>query len=203
MYVSYNHKRIPILLNGRRKENGGWIPSVWDFNRKVNEIHQAALHQRCPFASEHIYEIENAVVELRESIQSDVVAMVQENRDVFIQLTCAEPGKFNVNGYSRISCMLAEAIGMYGDLLYEIDRRWCVRLIGKGRINEIKKTHETKIRRIKQQPFRYENMGITGLRYRGTLEWEDSVKKLGHEPSLNPYRPKYFSIHTPCVETSN
>lgn len=203
MYVSYNHSIIRILLNGRRKENGGWIPSVWDFNRKVKEVHQAALHQQCPFAAGHIYKIEKAVDELRESIKLDTATLVEINKDVVIHMTSTEEVKYNVNGYLRISCMLAEAICKYGDLLHELDRRWSIGLNRKWQLNEIRKKHETKIRRIKQQPFHYVNHGMSRAKYQDSLEWRISVKALGHEPLIKLYWPKYLSVHAKGVKTSS
>ena len=195
MYIQYSHKKIDWLLNGRREKGKKWIPSLLNFNRKNIWLNDVARYKKCPFAAEHIYKTEKYVDKVTALVRNSYDSIVARNKDVLLQVENKKIKTYSLAGYSKVSCILAEAICRYEYVLNEHYRGIKAGIVRYDEASVVNKTIDNAIRKAKTKPFAYNDRDITTFEYEGTIEWKACVKDLGHEPLNIPYKPKYFLMH--------
>ena len=193
MFVEVGQKKAIRLLNGRAKSgNTAWIPSIEEFNRSTLWMNDVALYQGCPFAAEHMYDIESSVEAVMAHVKRVHDDLCVKNRDVLIKCSPNDELKLSLDPFSRLTRIFVEAICRYGLVVEEFHRAVSAGVVGYGEANRVQNAIENKVRSLKVRPFRYNDRSITGPEHLGTIEWQESVKELGREPGTGPYVSRYF-----------
>lgn len=195
IYVEYSNIRIKSILEGRPPSAGkSRIPGIDDFHRMVNSINKIAYASGCPFAAEHMYDIEKLLEEFRTALERENSKVLVITRDSLIQAEDRPKIRVDIDAYSGLVSSFIEGLARYDRYMDELFK---ARVSGYYTYREVRiaANHlENRIRKLLVRPFIYNDRGISGFEYEGTLEWRDCVAELRREPANRPYESRYYFV---------
>jgi len=188
----YQTNRVTWLLSGtKNEENGTRIASVSEWHQRVNYLHSIAK-EGCPFAASTMYLIENKIEQIIEIIENEKAKIKDIAAGISIKSDYVTDKVYHMKTWAPIGIRLVSVLCKYDRLLHEIHVVMFSGEINRIEIQKLNSKVEKVIREIKHRPYQYKDLGIRSEDFKGSLEWEAGVKRLGSEPDTGPYRPNYY-----------
>jgi len=198
-YIEYFDSRTALLAAGRKRnieEGKSWIPSIEEWQRALNRVHSAAK-KGCPFAIATITECESKLVEIRTLVEENRAVLKEKMDNSLIQVTEPDvPRKYQVKidleKYMPFTINALECLATMDRLKAEY---FMVSGLGEAKIRYWRREFAMitmKYRSLKHFAFRYKDEGIRSFEYKGTLEWDACVDRLGKEPKKQSYDPYFY-----------
>ncbi len=192
VYIRYQAGRIGWLLGGSQTDTSK-VASVAQWHQRTNYLHSVAK-AGCPFAASTMYRLEELLQELGSTIEKEIQKVKNLCLNSVVNGEIVLDKRYDMENYAPIAVTFVSILGKYDRLLHEAHVAMYGGELSHRDIHTLNGVIEKRIRRIKSRPYQYQDYGIRNRSYQGSLEWSLAVKKLGAEPEVKKYSPKFYLI---------